>query len=100
MSSFENRLREEARLVILRLLAEQVDGSLSSSLMQTVLPSYAINRPRAWIHEEIGYLASLGAVRVSDQATVRIATITAKGRDHVERRLRIEGVKPPSDPED
>jgi hypothetical protein len=99
MTSFETRLREEARLVILRLLAEQADGTLSSSMFETILPSYGINRPRAWIHEEMAYLASLGAIHVVDQATVRIATITRKGRDHVMRRLRIEGVRPPSDPD-
>jgi hypothetical protein len=97
--SMDRIIRSEARLVILRELDSQPDGRLNSALLVSVLETYGITRSRDWVHEELRWLAEIGAVRVIDAGTVRVAEILAKGRDHVERRLVIEGVKRPSAPE-
>lgn len=97
--SFDRIVREEARLVILRTLAEQPDGRLNSALLASALEGYGITRSRDWVHEEMRWLAEIGAVKVADAGSVRVATLLAKGRDHCERRIRIEGVKAPSPPE-
>jgi hypothetical protein len=97
--SMDRIIRSEARLVILRELDSQPDGRLNSALLVAVLETFGITRSRDWLHEELRWLAEIGAVRVIEAGTVRVAEILAKGRDHVERRIVIEGVKRPSPPE-
>ena len=92
-------IREESRLIILRTLGEQVDGRLNSELLRAALESYGIQRTRAFVHDELTYLREMGAVTVVDAGSVKVAQLTNKGTDHLERRLVIEGVKRPSRPE-
>ena len=93
-------MEHEARLVALRLLAEQTDGRLNSSLLRDELADrWAINRTRDWLHTQLRYLADIGAVHVTEAGTVLIAEITRRGLDHVERRIALDGVKRPSPPE-
>jgi repressor of nif and glnA expression len=98
--SMSSIIEREARLIILRTLAEQPDNRLGSSLLTTDLAErWAITRSRDWVHEQLRVLAEIGAVRLTDVASVKIAEITAKGLDHVERRIVLENVKRPSPPE-
>lgn len=97
--SFDNLVRQEARLIILRALEEQSDGRLNSELLRVTLETYGIAKSRDWVHDELNWLASMSAVTVVTAGTVRVAQLTAKGSDHVARRLVIEGVKRPSRPE-
>jgi hypothetical protein len=94
-------MEEEARLVILRTLAEQPDQRLNSSLLQGDLAErWGINRSREWVHTQLGYLAhEVGAVTLAQMGTVWIASLTARGLDHAERRIVLPGVKRPSPPE-
>lgn len=94
--SMDRIVREHARLSILRVLAEETDGTLNSGILQDHLVRFGISKPREWIHDELGWLASMGAITVTEAGSVRIAMITGKGLDHVERRVRIEGIKRPS----
>ncbi|MBD8686586.1 MULTISPECIES: VpaChn25_0724 family phage protein [unclassified Rhizobium] len=89
-------MREEARLIILRALAEQVNESLSSSMLEPVLANFGIHQERAWVHQQIDYLQVMGAVLVLDASSVKIASLTDLGRRHVDRHTAIEGVKRPS----
>lgn len=89
-------VREEARLVILRLLAEDVSHTSNSSLLARGLEVYGITKSRDWLHTEIRHLADLGAVAATDADSVMVVRLTARGLDHVERRAWIEGVKRPS----
>ena len=91
-------IREDARLILLRALAEQPDGRLNSELLRETLRNFGISKSRDWVHDELRHLAELAAVRVHEIGSVRVAELTAKGLDHVERRLVIEGVKRPSPP--
>lgn len=97
--SMDRIIREEARLIMLKALDEQPDGRLNSALLGETLKIYGISRPRDWVHDELGWLAGMGAVKVTEAGTVRTATLLGKGRDHVQRHLVIEGVKRPSPPE-
>ncbi len=94
--SMDEIIRQEARLIILRELNSQTDGRLNSSLLQKSLEIFGVNKSRAWVHEELSYLKDVGACEVHDFGSVRVAELTQKGRDHVERRHIIEGVKRPS----
>lgn len=89
-------IREEARLIILKALAEQTNESLSSSLLEPVLARFAIHQERAWIHQQLEYLRTMDAVSIVDAGSVKIATLTDHGRRHIDRHIAIEGVKRPS----
>lgn len=93
---YQKIMREEARLIILRALADQANESLSSSMLEPVLSSFGINQPRAWIHQQMDYLATMDGVRITQMGSVKIATLTELGRRHVDRLISIEGVKRPS----
>lgn len=96
---YARRIREDARLIILRALAEQINESLASNVLEEdVLPTFAIREDRAWVHEQLDYLASTGAVTVTPAGTVRISTLTNKGRRHLDRAIAIDGVTRPSRP--
>jgi hypothetical protein len=95
--SFEQIVEKETRLVVLRILSEQPDERLNSSLIEIQLrESWAINRTREWVHTQLRFLADIGALRVSEAGLVLIAELTRRGRDHVERRIVLDGVKKPS----
>ncbi|MBT9293317.1 VpaChn25_0724 family phage protein [Prosthecodimorpha staleyi] len=97
-SSFAERYQREARLIILRGLAEEIDGALSAKLMSAKLETFGINRSLDWIGEEYRKLADLGAVTVTEAGSVVIARITPKGRDHLALKVRIGGVDQPTEP--
>ncbi|MBA4222214.1 hypothetical protein [Bosea vestrisii] len=97
--SFDTLVRQEARLIILRALEEQPDGRLNSELLRVTLDSFGISKSRDWVHDELNWLVSMAAITVVTAGTVRVAQLTAKGSDHVHRRLVIEGIKRPSRPE-
>ena len=95
--TFTEIVERESRLVALKLLAEQPDRRLNSSLMREALAdSWAINKPREWLHFQLRFLAEIGAVQITEAGTVLIATLTDRGLDHVERRIVLDGVKRPS----
>ncbi|MFG1207019.1 VpaChn25_0724 family phage protein [Xanthobacter flavus] len=96
--SMDRIIREEARLIILKALAEQSDATLNSELLRLNLERYGISRPRAWVHGELDYLVEMAAVTLTEAGTVKVAMLTDKGQRHVERKLVIEGVKRPSLP--
>lgn len=98
--SLSSIIEQEARLIVLRTLAEQSDRRLNSSLLQADLAErWGIAKSRDWLHEQLRYLADIGAATVTEMGSVRIAELTAKGLDHVERRIVLAGVKRPSPPE-
>lgn len=91
-------LREDARLTILKALAEQPDGRLNSDLLRATLEAFGIAKSRDWVHDELNHLRELGALRLHEIGPERVAELTGKGLDHVQRRIVIEGVKRPSPP--
>lgn len=97
--SMDRIIREEARLIILKALAQQPDERLNSSILEAELASFGIARPRAWVHGEIAYLSEMGAVRAVEAGTVQIAELTDLGHRHLRRQIAIEGVKRPARPE-
>lgn len=95
----DRMMREEARLIMLRALEDQPDGRLNSELLRLTLETYGITKSRDWVHDELNWLAGMGTITVLVAGTVRVASITGKGSDHVCRRTIVEGIKRPSRPE-
>lgn len=90
--------RERARLIILKALAEQMDGTLESSMLEEIMPVFGVRETRLWIHEQMEYLAERDAVTLTSAGTVKIATLNKRGRRHLNREIAIEGVRRPSEP--
>ncbi|MCZ7858519.1 MULTISPECIES: hypothetical protein [Agrobacterium] len=90
--------RERARLIILKALAEQENGSLDSSMIEEIMPLFAIRETRLWIHEQMEFLAERDAVTLAKAGSVIIATLNKRGRRHLQRDTTIEGVTRPSEP--
>ncbi len=94
--SFEEHSARDARLIILRGLNDQLDGRMNEVLLTALLGTFGHNRSREWVRTQLNKLRELGAVTLVEAGTVKIATITRAGVDHVERRSLIEGINRPS----
>jgi ribosomal protein L12E/L44/L45/RPP1/RPP2 len=90
-------IARDARLAILNELAKQVDGRLNDQAMTHVLDVIGVRRSRDWVRTQIRALAELDAVRLIEAGELLVAELTSTGRDHVERRIIIEGVARPRD---
>lgn len=90
-----NFISQEARLIILKELLGQPGYSLNNAMLQAVLETFGINRSRDWLNDELRWLQEIGAITVREAGTVRIAVLADKGRDHVEHRIVIDGIKRP-----
>ena len=91
-------IREQARLIILKTLASQVDETLNSDMMIPELRRFGIRKDRAYVHDEMSWLREMGAVTIVQAGTVLVATLTQKGERHLSRDIAIEGVQRPSRP--
>lgn len=99
MSEYENSIiRPDARLIILKALEAQTDERLHSDFLAEELRRFGIDRPRAWVHGELDWLAEMGAVTLTKPGSVVVATLTEKGARHLRRSIVIEGVKRPGRP--
>lgn len=99
MKDMDDIIRQDARLIVLKALADQVDERLNSSILLEIVESFGgIRKTREWLHGELAWLADMGAIKLTDAGSVKIATLTQKGAHHLERRIVIEGVKRPSRP--
>lgn len=98
LGDMDRRIREDARLIILKALAGmQPDETLHSGYLQDAIATYGgIRKDREWVHDELNWLADRGAITVRAPGTVVIATLTEKGHRHLRREIVIEGVKRPS----
>lgn len=92
-------LREHARLAILRTLYAETNFASNDSALLDHLETYGIRKSRDWVRNELSYLADMGAISRDEQGTVIVVHLLARGVEHVERRLVIEGVKRMSPPE-
>lgn len=92
-----DRMTADARLMILRELAQQVGARCNEAVLQYVLDVAGISRPRDWVRTQLRWLEQAGAVQLAEAGSVLVVTLRGFGRDHVERRAQIEGVSTPPD---
>lgn len=94
--SYGRFIEEEARLTILRELAQQPGHRLNEILLTRVLEAVGHTRSRDWVRTQIRKLAELGGVTVTEISTVLVAELTRAGLEHVQKRSVIEGVAKPA----
>ena len=97
MNYREMRMRQ-MRLTILRYLAEAPGEEDNSAVIQEACKRWGYREERAVVHQELRYLATLGAValdQLSDE--IILARLCQAGRDHLERTgPALEGVDRPT----
>lgn len=95
----EKAIREEARLIILRELFAQPNRSATSTAIRNHLAeAFMIVKPREWVEQEFAWLEQMGAVKVTPAGSIRIATLTPHGREHLAHQAFIPGILSPSEP--
>jgi hypothetical protein len=93
-------VREQARLIILKALVDQVNESMNSDLLVHQLATFGIDKDRDWVHDQLTWLAEMGAIRVLGAGTIKVAILTEKGARHLRRAIVIKGIQRPSRPEE
>lgn len=96
MKPFAERLREDQRLALLRLLNEQTSYKSNSSVLTNALDAlgHAISRDAVKTH--LHWLAEQDLVNVDEPvAGVLVATLTERGMDVAAGRAVVPGVKRP-----
>lgn len=97
MKSYLEHLREERRLVILRLLQELAGYTANSSIIASGLTHLGVPASRDQVHTELDWLAEQGLITQEDLGIgVRTATLTARGGDVAQGLAIVSGVKRPS----
>lgn len=95
MIPFADYLREDIRLVVLRLLVEMTAYRANSSVLTMALDSYGHTLSRDQVKTELYWLAEQGALTLSDVGPVVVATLTERGQDIAAGRARVPGIKRP-----
>lgn len=92
---FEQFEQEDRRLVILRMLAEDTDYRVNSSILQRGLDLYGHSVSRDLLHTELAWLAEQGLVTLEELSSIKVATLTQRGLDVSQGRTTAPGVKKP-----
>lgn len=93
---FSKHNEEDARLIILKHLAEVHGRRASDTILVEVLDAFGHKRSREWVRTQIRRLEDVGAVTVTAIGSVLIPELRQAGEDHVLRRAFLEGVRKPS----
>lgn len=95
MSQYADFLRQDMRLVILRLLVEMPTYRANSSVLNTALDNFGHTVSRDQVKTELHWLAEQGALAIEDVGPVLVATLTERGQDIAAGRARVPGIKRP-----
>lgn len=93
---FADFLREDMRLVILRLLSESCSYTSNSSIIVSGLAMIGHKVSRDVVKTELCWLAEQGYVTTEVLDTIVIVHLTERGADVAEGRTVVAGIKRPS----
>jgi Fe2+ or Zn2+ uptake regulation protein len=94
--TLKDRLNEDRRLVILRLLAETPEYRLNESTMAVALEDFGHPVSRDQVRTDFAWLAEQGLVNLEELVEIKIATATVRGLDVAAGRAIVPGVRRPS----
>lgn len=95
--SFENQLKEEMRLVMLRLLNELPSYRGNSSTLHSGLMRWGLSFSRDQVKTELHWLKDQGCVDIElDNPDVIVVKLKERGQDVAEGRQRVPGIQRPS----
>lgn len=93
--SFSDFLREDQRLVILRILSELPSYRGNSSVIANLLDRFGHAPSRDQVKAELRWLADVGTLTVDDAGSVLVVTLTERGQAAAEGRVKIDGIARP-----
>ncbi|UTW12946.1 VpaChn25_0724 family phage protein [Marinobacterium rhizophilum] len=93
--AFDTFEQEDRRLVILRLLAEDADYRVNSSILQQGIELYGHSVSRDKLHTELHWLAEQDLLKCEPINSVLIVTLTQRGLDVAQGKAVVPGVKRP-----
>ena len=96
MTTYAEHVERDRRLIILRLLADN-NGALNDRTLQGGLKKWGIRCTVAAVTSSLAWLAEQGFCKVSavdGSKNVRLAEITARGRELAEGLAEAPGVTP------
>lgn len=93
--SFAEFLRNDVRLVILRLLAEMPAYSANSSVLTVALGRFGHAITRDQVKTELAWLQEQGLVSCEDLGAVLVATLAERGADVARGLAIVPGVARP-----
>lgn len=95
--NFETKLKEEMRLVMLRLLNELPSYRGNSSTLHGGLNHYGLSFSRDQVKTELYWLKDQGCVEIElENPNVIVVKLKERGQDVVENRTKVHGIKRPS----
>ncbi|MDE1531673.1 ArsR family transcriptional regulator [Pseudomonas carnis] len=95
MTPYSDFIRQDVRLVLLRLLVEMTAYRANSSVLTMALDSYGHTLSRDQVKTELHWLEEQGALTLQDVGPVMVATLSERGQDIAAGRARVPGIKRP-----
>jgi Fe2+ or Zn2+ uptake regulation protein len=92
---FAEHLRQDQRLVLLRILSEMPSYRANSSVLSNLLHQMGHTMTRDQVKTELRWLAEQGLLTVDEAGSVIVATLSERGQDVAEGRGRVDGVNRP-----
>jgi len=89
------RLQEDRRLVILRILTESAGYTANDSCIDDELDAIGHKVSRDVVRGDMAWLQEQGLIRLDSVLGTQVATITERGIDVAEGQARHPGVKRP-----
>ena len=96
MMTLEDRLTEDRRLVMLRVLDEAPGCSANESILQDILVDFGHRVSRDYVKTQMHWLREQGLIRLESVRDYLIATIAARGSEAVKGYVVVPGVKRPT----
>ena len=93
--NFADYLRQDQRLVMLRILSELPQYRANSSVITSLLGEFGHHPSRDQVKAELAWLGEQGLVKVEDIGSVLVVTLTERGADVAAGRASVPGVKKP-----
>ena len=92
---FAQHLRQDQRLVLLRILSEMVSYRSNSSVLSTLMHQMGHTMTRDQVKTELRWLAEQGLLSLEEAGSVIVATLEERGQDVAEGRARVDGIARP-----
>ncbi len=92
---FADYLRQDQRLVVLRILSELPQFRSNSSVMANLLGEFGHHPSRDQVKAELTWLGEQGLVKIEDIGSVLVVTLTERGADVAAGRASVPGVSKP-----
>ncbi len=92
---FADYLRQDQRLVILRILSELPQYRSNSSVINNLLTQFGHSPSRDQVKAELFWLAEQGLLQLEDLGSVLVVALTERGADVAAGRAVVPGVSKP-----